>query len=275
MMALTEKGHGIACGQDSQPGTLLWVGPTAHPEFVDAFRYCRSSVAQIAVRRNESEAIRRPAGFVRRIIFARPTRRPLRRAVCEAFQALYRDARGLAIGGSLCDGELRTGSAWPLGDSIRFSRWSQALPKWLTPCRTPCPAETSGKSTELTLAGKSLLVVADRFEMAEPWLGLAESLFAHCAWHRRYVAVLHHRFDTILWDDSASPPAATDGWRQRLGGQGTDARYPASGGNVRQRHLWMAFQPSVESAAAATAGGVSVVLTKPVLVDHFLTVAVS
>lgn len=276
-MALTEDGREATRDPGSQPGTLLWIGPTAHPEFSDAFRYCRSSVAQIAVRRSESEAIRRPAGFVRRIIFARPNRRIPKRSVCDAFQALYCDARGLAIGGSLCDGEPRTGSAWPLGDSIRFSRWSQALPAWLSPCGVSCPAGMTPMSAGQSIAAQSLLVVSDRFEMAEPWLVLADRLFAHSTWHRRYVPVLHRRFDTVLWDDSAAPPVAADAWRSRLCGPGLSGSESGESrrGDAPPRHFWMAYQPSVESAAAARAGGISVVLTKPVLVDHLLAVAVS
>jgi hypothetical protein len=133
----------------------------------------------------------------------------------------------------------------------------------------------SRKSAVESFSDQSLLVICDRFEMAEPWLVLADRLFAHSTWHRRYVPALHHRFDTVLWDDSAAPPVAADGWRSRLCGSECGEWRERRRGNVLPRHLWMAFQPSVESAAAARAGGISVVLTKPVLVEHLFAVAVS
>ena len=60
-----------------EPGTLVWVGTTTHPEFLGAFRFCQDHAAQLAVRRDEDALLARPAGFVQRILFARLDRRPL------------------------------------------------------------------------------------------------------------------------------------------------------------------------------------------------------
>lgn len=245
-----------------QPGTLLWIGPKSHPEVRPAFEYCYRQAAQLAVRRDAAEAVRRPAGFVRRIVFARPGRQIPRAITIERLAATYPNAESIAICGQLCDGEGRTGDAWPLGERLRFSRWADRLPEWLGPCVRG--AEIAGQSMGGELA-PNLLIIADRFETAEPLMLWADSVGVCSAWHRRFVAAIHCRFDTVLWDDSAAPPSSPAGWRDRLtGGQGQrSGRY----GGGPTRHVWMALQPSIDEVCDAHEGGIGAVLTKPVVID--------
>jgi len=248
--------------EHSQPGTLMWIGPTGGCEFADAFRFCRQRVAQLAVRRHLAEALRRPAGYVARIVIARPTRQTPPAAVWERFQSRYGQIPTLALCGSLCDGEGRTGTPWPAGGTLRFSRWSETLPQWLSPCGVPAqPVAT----------GTSLLVISDRFEMAEPLLDWAGDLGLFTGWHRRFVPALHGRYDTVLWDDSAAAPATAATWAARLGTSIDGAESPL-GRQLRQRHLWLALQPSSAAIAQAHAGGVSNVLTKPAKLEAILSV---
>lgn len=250
--------------ESSEPGTLLWIGPTSHPEFAAALRFCRDHVAQIAVRKSLSEAIRRPAGYVCRIIFARPTRQTPRREAWEAFTTRYDQVPALVLYSSLCDGEGRTGTPWPVDDSIRFSRWGERLPVWLAPCGVgPAAAEPAS----------SLLVISDRYEMAEPYLDWAGGLRLTTAWQRRFIPALHRGFDTVLWDDSSAPPATALDWRQRLGEQANHGGDSPSGETAgRRRHLWLTLQPSIDAIDQAIAGGVTRVLTKPVSAEAILQV---
>lgn len=254
--------------EPSPPGTLLWIGPTGHREFTQAYRFCRDHAAQLAVRRDLAEAIRRPAGYVRRIVMARPTRQPPRRGLWERFSARYENVPMLALCGSLCDGEARTGTPWPVDCSLRFSRWSERLPQWLIPC---------GARPQREDPIAALLVISDRFEMAEPYLHWGGACGLLTAWHRRFLPALHGRFDTVLWDDSAAAPAVAATWQARLGAADGGTRPLAetqwqTRQRFRQRHLWLALQPSSEAIAQAHAGGVCRVLTKPARLEAIFSV---
>jgi hypothetical protein len=248
--------HPISDPPISDPGTLLWIGTTSHPEFVEPFRYCRDHSGQIAVRGTLREALSRPAGHVRRVIFARVGRDVPTASAWGQFAARYLSEPGcdaLAIRGSLCDGAGRSGDAWPGGKTIRFSRWRELLPTWLAPCGT--------RSAEPPTID-SLLVLCDRFETAEPLLDVALHGGIVATWHRNFVPALHAGFRTVLWDDSVAPPAASTDWQQRLD--------PARSLTQRAtpRHIWMALQPSIEAIRDATAGGIDEVISKPLAIDQ-------
>jgi len=246
-----------------QPGTLLWIGPTGHREFAEAYRFCRQQVGQMAVRKHLAEAACRPAGYVQRIVIARPSRQPPRAAVWERFSARYSNIPMTALCGSVCDGEPRTGTPWPVGCSLRFSRWAELLPHWLSPC---------GVRSQPCDPSSALLVISDRFEMAEPLLDWAGGLGLVTGWHRRFLPALHGCFDTVLWDDSAAAPAVAATWAARLGTP-TDSNSRRPPRPVRQRHLWLALQPSSEAIQQACAGGICRVLSKPARLEAVLSIA--
>jgi hypothetical protein len=178
-----------------QPGTLLWIGSKSHPEIKPAYQYCWRKAAQLAVRRDAADAVRRPAGFVRRIVFARPGRQVPRATMVERLVATYPEAESIAICGQLCDGEGRTGIPWPLGRRLRFSRWSELLPQWLGPC--VLQAKSARQRQNIT-PPQNLLIIADRFETAEPLMLWADSVGVCASWHRRFIAAIHGRFDSVL-----------------------------------------------------------------------------
>ena len=109
---------------------------------------------------------------------------------------------------------------------------------------------------------RNLLVIADRFDTAEPLLLWADSVGLGASWHRRFVPALHSRFDTILWDDSVAPATSAAGWKERL--------VDSVEGNQAKRHLWMSLQPSADEIAQASCGGISRVLSKPLMVESIL-----
>ncbi len=235
---------------DRDPATLVWVGSTMHPEFIDAFRYCRDHVAQLAVRRTPQELLNRPAGFVKRIIFARVDRQPLPKAVHASIIERYGDAGNdgtlyLTLSSMLCDGETRTGEPWTM-PNIRFSRWRDVIPTWLEPC--------GHRGTVLCNSG-AILVICDRYEMAEPYLDWASSLGRATIWSRTQNLSAARNISNVIWDDSIALPVTTDGWRKRV-----------SGGSPIH-HTWLTTQPHAAEIKAAIEGGVSQVFTKPVTMN--------
>ncbi|HBJ36450.1 MAG TPA: hypothetical protein DDZ51_17210 [Planctomycetaceae bacterium] len=227
----------------------------------DAFKFCSQIAAQLAVRRDAAEAVRRPAGFVRRILFARPTRHVPKPSMIDRLVATYSGADSIAICGQLCDGESRTGTPWPMGDRMRFSRWTERLPRWLEPCiggTKPRRDPAQGSKVQ------SLLVIADRFDTAQPLLLWADSVGVFAAWHPRFVPALHGRFKTILWDDSAAMATSANHWQQRLSEACQNGKSP--------EHIWMSLQPSIDEIEQAKRGGISHVLTKPVMIDAILPI---
>lgn len=226
-----------------EPGTLVWVGAKTHPEFVEAFRFCQANTGQLAVRASVAELIRRPAGFVKRIIIARLDRRPMPSLLTTKILSHYRDAELLTLASSLCDGEARTGAPWTPIRSIRFSRWRELLPQWLEPCG--CRAEPeSGWS--------SVLILTDRYEAAEPLLDYAAMRRRTAVWKRKPSHASIRNFDRVWWDESVASAASADAWRQRLAGT-----------TGRIAHTWLVTQPHADEIGDAIHGGISEVITKP------------
>jgi len=233
--------------QIQQPGTLVWVGPTHHPEFANAFQFCRTNAAQIAVRRSPRDLSRRPAGFVKRIIFARVDRSPVGTEQRDSLVSLYGDAEFLALTSSLCDGESRTGTPWSGMGQIRFSRWAERLPSWLGPC---------GCLPAVMRPARSALLLTDRYETAEPYLDCASSLGLTINWNQNLYTLVNRNLDLVIWDDSVASPASTNQWRLRTGGVG-ELR-------SRTHHTWLVTQPHINEIQAAIDGGITDVFTKPV-----------
>ena len=233
------------------PATLIWVGSTSQPEFISVFRYCRANVAQIAVRRSPQELIQRPAGFVKRIIFARTDRRPLPSSLQTEILGRYADSECLTLSSLLCDGESRTGEPWLGMRNIRFSRWQEIVPAWLEPC---------GNRPKRSQSVGSVLVICDRYEMAEPYLDWSASHGHTALWSRTLNNAAARNVTNVIWDDSIASPLSAEGWRSRLG----------IAEALQIHHMWLTTQPYAAQIDAAIAGGVSQVFTKPVALQVLL-----
>lgn len=243
-----------------EPGTLVWVGPKTHPEFIEAFRYCQANAGQLAVRTSLAELVRRPAGFVKRIIITRLDRRPMPSLLTTKILSHYVDAELLTLASSLCDGEARSGTPWTPIRSIRFSRWRERLPQWLEPC---------GCRAEKQAAWSSVLILTDRYESAEPLLDYAAMRGRTAVWKRKPSHASIRNFDRVWWDESVAGAASADIWRQRLtgttaatqSGVGAGAAGPSASGGMN--HTWLVTQPHADEIGDAIRGGVSEVITKP------------
>lgn len=234
-----------------EPGTLVWVGPKSHPEFADAFRFSLANSAQLAVRNHLQELVTRPAGFVRRVLIARPDRRPVPPCLSTHLIPRYRDAEFIALNSSLCDGEFRTGTPWDGIRNLRFSRWQEILPEWLSPC---------GYKSVPSKPWASLLLLMDRYETAEPYLDYAASLKRTAFWHRSYVPLTARNVDLVVWDDSVAPACSTSVWYERLAGVTSSST----------RHRWLVTQPQSDEIQAALLAGIDSVHTKPAALSSLM-----
>jgi len=226
------------------PGTLVWVGPTDHPEFVDAFHFCQQNAAQIAVRRDVAELIARPAGYVKQIIVARQDRSPASVEFMELI-AGYPDADILGLTAAVCDGEARTGAPWAGLRQIRFCRWAAEIPDRLRRC---------GFVTPPVRPIRSILFLADRFEIAEPYLDYASSTRIAITWQRLIASPASREFDLVIWDDSIATPTSAGQWSERI-----VIRDP----RVAAKHRWLRLQPQAVEIRSALVGGINDVVSKP------------
>ncbi len=233
---------------NDEPGTLVWVGDRLHPEFVEAFRYCHRHAAQIAIRRTPSDLVKRPAGFVKRILFTRTDRQPIPEVEAKAIQTTYGGVPLLALGSSLTDGEARTGERWSGVQHIRFSQWRDVLPIWLEAC--------GHQPASANVASRSVMIVCDRYETAEPYLDWAASLGQTAIWKREPNRCDARNVGTVVWDDSVASPASKVRWRARL--------RRVSGSKETLRHVWLVTQPNADEIRLAISGGVAQVYSKPI-----------
>ncbi len=237
-------------------GTVVWVGPTRHPEFFDAYRYCKSVAPQIATRRSLTQLIARPASAVTHLIVARADRCGTP-AAWGSVRQRYATAEFISIASSLCDGHKRSGDPWPDLATIRFSRWDEVLPSWFG-IRLRRPLHRAS-------VRKSVLVVADRYEIAEPLLDWLSDGGHTALWQRSAVAARMRNIDAVIWDDSAAPPTCHPQWQRRMAPFiDASATTPS---RERSRQIWLALQPTAAEIADAKRGGVADVLTKPVALD--------
>jgi len=235
-------------------GTLLWIGDSASSDFHDAFQFCVSSVAQLALRRDLGEALQRPAANVDRILVAQSTRQPIDQRSIERLVTLYPEASFLNLLGTLCEG-MRT-PAGSVFDSNRhfWHRWNQVLPQWLG-VRGKLPIQANRDRC-------SVAVVTSTYASGESLMDLAESAGATAVWCRGADTHRVRNVDVVWWDDSVAGPTSSHGWRQRI------ATFESAG--RRPKHAWIVHAPRFDQRREAINGGVDVVVSKPHLIDCLL-----
>ena len=224
-------------------GTLMWVGDTTAAEFCSAVQYCLVNVSQLAFRRDQREALDRPASDVHWIVLAQSNRdwfdsQPL--------GDQYPEAKVITLLGPLCQGFGFSRS----GDGCDWQRWHEVLPEWL------------GVEPRAQIRCRTVAVVASTLTAAEPLLELAESAGATAVWCRHPSRQSVRNFDAVWWDDTAADPVSEREWRDRL---------EAFDGPGRQvQHAWIANSPCLNEVRDAQAAGIESVVSKPHRIDPLL-----
>ena len=241
---------------EAVPGTLLWVGDRSLDEFVETYRFCENRVAQLALRCDLDDAIRRPAASVRRILIARGTRQPLDGSRLRELSLAYPAASVLQLLGPLCGHEITGYDRTTESLSVHWHQANQFLPRWLLACG-------AGSDSNVTNA-RSVAVVAATAAIAEPLMDLAASAGVVAVWCRQPDSFRLRNVDAVWWDDSVTGAMDRDAWHQRL------MSLESRSANRPQRHAWLVSSPQIEHCRTAYEAGVGLILTKPARIEPLL-----
>ncbi len=243
----------------SELGTLVWIGDQLRPEFREAFQYCVSNVAQLAIRHDLDESLARPAAGVRRIVMERSTRALADERKMDRLQQMYPQASILHLLGTLCEGMRVPWQQASDAKLIAWHRWNQVLPEWLAPCGAVQESPSD--------CGHSVAILASTVSAGAPLMDLAESAGVTAVWCRNPDTLRVRNVDTVWWDDSVAQPTTSRRWRDRMSVFG--------GVNRRVKHAWIVSSPRYDQHSAAKKGGVDVVVSKPHRIECLLTMLAS
>jgi hypothetical protein len=233
----------------TEPGTLMWIGPTCGA-FAEAYEYCLENSAQLARRHHCEQALDRRAAGVRGIVLARNNRAPISLQSLSHLRRRYSAAEFTHLLGPLALG-LRSGEDLPSSERMAWHRWNEVLPHWLK--------RWGAATSEQTKPSRSVLIIASHYQAAEPLTDLAASTGAATAWLTSPDCLPFQNFDSVWWDDSTAAPASTATWQGRL------QRF----GNAAE-HAWIVNNPTADQARIAHLAGVDRILIKPHQIDGLL-----
>lgn len=237
----------------------LWIGPTDHAEVQSLWQICQQRCDTIAVRSSLRAAIDSPPSRpVSRVIIAQTNRHQLATNALSRdsdsirqLRTIYSDAKRLVIRGSLVapmvqlpSTHFNTNEAWI--ESISHLEGDRFLPHWLgdQPFVESTPAPLTIIASSLDDADalmSSIAMIARKHKGSPPWM----------TWAHRLSPSRVCGTGTILWDDSAAPPATSEVWRQRIG------QAPSS------RHIWATGIANRTERQTAVDSGVECVVEKP------------
>lgn len=235
-------------GHDDSLGTMMWIGERFSDEFVEAYRFCETRVAQIAARASLADAFLRPATQVDRIVLAQSLRVSLAAEVIERLVTTYRQASCLQLRGSLCTGEVRLRHA--MLRQHEWYEWNQVLPSWLG-----VGSHRPRREHPIT----SVAVVANSLSIADPLLELAAFEGLTAVWCREPDPIAVRGIGAVWWDESVATPCDSAQWQARLAAFGSDAS--------RCQHVWLTASPDRVAMADARAGGIDTVISKPFKIE--------
>lgn len=263
------------------PGTLVWVGDRNLDEFLEAYRFCENRVAQIAVRRDLWDAVRRPASSVRRVIVTRDSRRPLDDDAFRELRRAYPSACFLELMGPLCgDGVAKVAPGQPV--HIHWHQANQILPGWLQaadaawdgPWARCGPGDGRSERGDSRREGgdsvaRSVAVVAAVAANAEPLMDVAAAAGKVAVWCRHPDSFRLRNVDVVWWDDSATGRMGGDEWHRRM------LAMRSAKMSDPQRHAWLVTAPNIEHCRTAYDAGVELILTKPARIEPLLAMLTS
>ncbi len=237
---------------DAFAGTVVWIGPTKHPEVKSAFEFCEARARQLAVRRDLTEWLQRPADYVSTIIFARTRRSAILPAVAPEISARYASAQVFVLNGSLCDGERRTGVPWKMFTHCRFDRWQDVLGYRRSTCL--------GIDADQPFT----LLLFDRYSDAEPLLELIRVRQNPALWSRSAQCSAIAGVRKVVWDESIASGSPDWDWTQAL--------TPWLAQDIREHH-WLVTQPQAAQIAYAMQAGIVAVHSKPLAANSLFAAA--
>ena len=243
----------------SATGTLLWVGDPTVSEFRSAYQHCVRHAAQIALRENVLEAVRRPAAEVHRIIIARTSRNPFRSEAFASLSQQYPEARWIDLLGSLCEG-IRQSSVVD-ATRVAWHRWEQVLPGWLQDSELADSLACDVDDQPSHAAG-SVAVVASSFDVAQAYLDLAEFHGVTAVWCQSPDSMRVRNIEAVWWDDSTADAVTADVWRDRI------SKFDSA--NQPVRHAWITHTAWLDQQEAAIEGGIDTIISKPYRIDSLL-----
>ena len=226
-------------------GTLIWIGDERAECFAPAYDYCVRHAPQIARRASPQEAVSRAASDVRWILHARTNR--VGTGIEPIFER-YPTAKSLTLLGPLCRGIRLGDHRFNCHDS---ERWTHVLPRML-----------GVGSKASSQPSRSVAVVAGTRVAAEPLIEVAASTGAATVWCRTITNRQVRNIDAVWWDDSVATPGRSTTWRSRI------ERFGYPGRSVQ--HTWVTNPQPVDHWKSAEAGGVSLIVYKPYLVDQLV-----
>jgi hypothetical protein len=263
--SLSEKpdlqGESLVCG------SLLWIGDSEHHELRRAWQTCQQLADTISIRRSIADAIERPPRQIpTHLIVAQTNRHDRAQAAIDGeqlsqLQISFPNTRFLVLRGALVSPTVRLprtsgatpgNPALPWVDSISVFESVTYLTRWLAASSRPCNSFT------LTSSQLPLVMVAARYCYAESYLDSLRLLASGdeareplVAWQRELTPRSGRGFATVVWDESAAPPAAGDVWQQRCESA------------PQATHVWISAMATTGQRETAIANGIEHVLNKP------------
>ena len=246
----------------------LWIGPTNHSEMRPLWQICRDQCDTVAVRPSVHAAIQTPPSRpVSRVIIAQTNRHESATKaldhdsdLIDKLHTVFSTAKRLVIRGSLVapmvqlpSTDANTNANWI--ESISHFEGERFLNHWLRD--QPLARSASGPLTivastldDADALMTSIAMITRRQNIAPPWMN----------WTRKLSQNRICGAGTILWDDSATPPATSNVWSQRI------AKAPLS------QHLWATGIANRIERQTAVDSGVACVIEKPGRIECLLSV---
>lgn len=249
---------------------LLLVGDSSHSEFADAIKLMRASCRVIELM-GPAEAIAwckaadSPPALV--VIAAARSGRFSEESVERLRQRLPLTPC-VALLGTWCEGEMRSGAPWPGVERVYWHQWPQRFEQalgsliagrcgsWNLPVTSTAEERLLWRSSTATQRRRGVVaIVADRAEAAEWLVATCRSLGWSAVWSSTWGLAKTRGIDVVVWDAGLIMPETFD--------QLQDIRHSFSDVPV----VVLTDFPRKDDNRRLTAAGATAVLSKPVSVN--------
>lgn len=259
--------------QPIQPGSALFVGDAEHAEFREPIAWLRARLA-LHVAANPQQALRWLSGPSRRpqlVVVAQPRPGCVSPGDVERLHRAVPLARLVALLGSYCEGEVRSGTPWP---GVLRVYWHE----WLGRCQAELPGLLAGSTSTWALPRTATGVDQALLAARRGWQQHPGMVLVRTAKHDEFEGLAdvclnlglspvwlppNHppqlkRADLLLWDSDGRQP---DEWMELK--QWHDRLHPAP-------VLYLRGFPRYSDVCLAHQAGADQVLPKPFLLDDLV-----